>query len=110
MKAFPGRALRLQDIEIRVAPGNGGRTGAPYAVILDKPTSSEIPAEHEGDSTEAIPEDVAASDVTASETDVDGQIVHISISHDGDYATAVCIAPEEPTPGDVGGEAAARGL
>jgi holo-[acyl-carrier protein] synthase len=42
--------------------------------------------------------------------DYDGQIVPISISHDGEYATAVCIAPVEPVPGDVGGEAEARGL
>ena len=25
--------------------------------------------------------------------DLNGQVVHVSISHDGDYATAVCIAP-----------------
>ena len=37
-----------------------------------------------------------------------GQIAKISISHDGDYATAVCLAAEEPMQGDVGGEAGAR--
>lgn len=42
--------------------------------------------------------------------DLQGQTVKISISHDGDYATAVCLAAEEPKAGDVGGEAAARGL
>lgn len=40
--------------------------------------------------------------------DLPGQIARISISHDGDYATAVCLAAEEVLPGDVGGEAAAR--
>ena len=40
--------------------------------------------------------------------DIPGQIAKISISHDGEYATAVCLAAEEPRPGDVGGEAAAR--
>ncbi|KAK4544062.1 hypothetical protein LTR36_004560 [Oleoguttula mirabilis] len=40
--------------------------------------------------------------------DIPGQIAQISISHDGEYATAVCLAAEEPSAGDVGGEAAAR--
>lgn len=39
-----------------------------------------------------------------------GQIGKISISHDGDYAVAVCMVAEEPAVGDVGGEAAARGM
>ncbi|RMY77939.1 hypothetical protein D0862_13464 [Hortaea werneckii] len=42
--------------------------------------------------------------------DPSGQIAKISISHDGEYATAVCLAAEEPMSGDVGGEAAAREL
>ncbi|KAI6911556.1 hypothetical protein D0869_10956 [Hortaea werneckii] len=42
--------------------------------------------------------------------DLPGQIAKISISHDGEYATAVCMAAEEPMDGDVGGEAAAREL
>lgn len=37
-----------------------------------------------------------------------GQIAQISISHDGEYATAVCLAAQEPLEIDVGGEAAAR--
>ena len=40
--------------------------------------------------------------------DVAGQVAKISISHDGHYATAVCLAVEEAREGDVGGEAAAR--
>ncbi|KAI7554283.1 hypothetical protein KC331_g650 [Hortaea werneckii] len=39
-----------------------------------------------------------------------GQIAKISISHDGEYATAVCLAAEEPMDGDAGGEAAAQEL
>lgn len=42
--------------------------------------------------------------------DLSGQIAKISISHDGEYATAVCLAAEQPAEGDVGGEAVARGL
>ncbi|KAI6854364.1 hypothetical protein KC338_g7700 [Hortaea werneckii] len=44
----------------------------------------------------------------AQTDDLSGQIAKISISHDGEYATAVCLAAEEPMDGDVGGEAAAR--
>ena len=40
--------------------------------------------------------------------DLSGQIAQISISHDGEYATAVCIAAQDAMEGDVGGEAAAR--
>jgi predicted nucleic acid-binding Zn-ribbon protein len=40
--------------------------------------------------------------------ELNGQIAKISISHDGEYATAVCLAVEEPKEGDVGGEAMAR--
>ena len=39
---------------------------------------------------------------------VHGQIAKLSISHDGEYAVAMCIAGEEPMAGDVGGEALAR--
>lgn len=39
-----------------------------------------------------------------------GQIAQISISHDGGYATAVCLAAQGPLDGDVGGELAARRL
>ncbi|TKA67280.1 hypothetical protein B0A49_09237 [Cryomyces minteri] len=41
---------------------------------------------------------------------LEGQIAKISISHDGEYATAVCVAVEEPALDDVGGETAARDL
>lgn len=40
--------------------------------------------------------------------ELSGHLVQISISHDGEYATAVCLAVQEPSEGDVGGEAAAR--
>lgn len=39
-----------------------------------------------------------------------GQVVQLSISHEVDYATAICIAAQEPSEGDVGGEAEARGF
>lgn len=47
-------------------------------------------------------------EVEEDQNDPAGQMAAISISHDSDYATAVCIAPFAPLTGDVGGEAAAR--
>jgi holo-[acyl-carrier protein] synthase len=113
-------------MEIRVSAARGGRKGAPYVVIFDHPYfSGERPPPTSGDadaveagaeksareaeSVEAGAENPASDDVPDKPV-FNGQIVHISISHDGDYATAVCIAPEEAMPGDVGGEAEARGL
>ncbi len=68
-------------------------------------------------SQQSLPEENAAGAPQAAvmEENVDdgvelsGSIAKISISHDGDYATAVCLAAEESQEGDVGGEAAARG-
>ncbi|KAF2141403.1 uncharacterized protein K452DRAFT_309171 [Aplosporella prunicola CBS 121167] len=37
--------------------------------------------------------DTKSPDLCHKLRDSDGQVVHVSISHDGDYATAVCIAP-----------------
>ena len=42
--------------------------------------------------------------------ELSGQIAQISISHDSDYATAVCLASQGAMDGDVGGELAARNL
>jgi hypothetical protein len=42
------------------------------------------------------------------EEDLVGQIAKISISHDGDYATAVCMAVQETSQGDVSGNFGAR--
>lgn len=69
-----------------------------FAVVLD-PTASNTTST----SSTATPQ----SDDEANE-DIDGQIAQLSISHDGEYATAVCLAVESPMEGDVGGEAAAR--
>lgn len=42
------------------------------------------------------------------EEEVQGQVVRVSISHDGEYAVGMCMAPVMDLVGDVGGEAAAR--
>ena len=76
-----------------VVPGTDSRGDAIYGSIEDISTDSHsVPAFQEG------------------RNDLSGQIAKISISHDGEYATAVCMAAEEPMDGDVGGETAARGL
>lgn len=88
----------------------------------DKSSSNE--EEHkEGSSGELKPTDKPSSnektlltqkwDKSGGETSkpldlLDGQIVKLSISHDGEYAFAVCIAPEMPRLSDAGGKAAAR--
>jgi len=41
-------------------------------------------------------------------SNLSGQIVHVNISHEKDYAIAACLAPVEPGPRDVGREAGAR--
>ena len=76
-----------------VVPETDSRGDAIYGSIEDINTDSHsVPAFQEG------------------ENDLSGQIAKISISHDGEYATAVCMAAEEPMDGDVGGETTARGL
>lgn len=54
------------------------------------------------------PDDSSAQGQQENSDDSAAQVAKISISHDADYATAVCLAAEDPIPGDVGGEAAAR--
>ena len=57
--------------------------------------------------------DTAECNPPSNENDFEelsGQIAQISISHDGAYATAVCLAAHGPIAGDVGGELAARNL
>ena len=104
-----------------------GRSGPLYALILDKPASAfnrTVQKHALRDFDEAITADAGneASAKAESEPSMDedfipgelqddrlgGQVARISISHDGEYVTAVCLAAEEPREGDVGGEAAAR--
>jgi holo-[acyl-carrier protein] synthase len=109
IKAFPARALTFRDIQIRLGPAHGERQGEPQALVFDHAYFSGPQPTREDESVEAGAEH-PARDYDLEKTVFECQTVHISISHDGDYATAVAIAPEEAMPGDVGGEAAARGL
>ncbi|KAK5129940.1 hypothetical protein LTR08_002700 [Meristemomyces frigidus] len=137
VKAVHWRRLSFKHIQI-LQRRSGVTGGGPlYALILDKPASSlggALDAQPgRGDRAEeqgvVDPEDGAELDdeiarpahaprqdtaefTPAEEQDdeIAGQVAQVSISHDGEYATAVCLAAEEPGAGDVGGEAAARGL
>lgn len=94
MKACSWRRLTFGEIQV-LADKDSRRI---YGVILDH-ASAKIPEEQMNTDLEAP---------KGSQNDEPGQIVKVSISHDGEYATAVCMAAVEPSPGDVGGEAAAR--
>lgn len=75
---------------------------------LNRETLTNEPSDAESASKDVFPtrkEDVGEE---GNDNDPAGQMVAVSISHDSEYATAVCIAPLETMPGDVGGEAAAR--
>jgi holo-[acyl-carrier protein] synthase len=69
-----------------------------YGVILDRAEvrramRGEALARKEGETrSEALAEEEREQQ---EDEDIPGQIVKISISHDGDYATAVCLAAEE---------------
>lgn len=78
------------------------------APVLEIQSSSESEEQSSNKSAERAEFD-ALVDVDADGGEA-GQVVKVSISHDGDYATAVCLACMEPRAGDVGGEAAAREL
>lgn len=121
IKAAKPRKLTLLDIEIlQQRP-----TGEMYALIRDKTfvhpsgmrrlrLTGQTRANGSVPTLAATAENAAEfafgepKGLVKDENDPPGQMAAISISHDKDYATAVCIAPFETIPGDVGGEAAAR--
>jgi holo-[acyl-carrier protein] synthase len=84
---------RLMFDEIQILRDEGGKRV--YGVILDRP---EVRRTMRGQDLGGK-EDETASEALYGEggedEDIPGQIVKISISHDGEYATAVCLAAEE---------------
>lgn len=117
IKAAKPRKLVYLDIEVL----RQGETGEMYGLIRDNTfvherhgikrlnlketaasgsSTAETATEYPFASRKEIPEE--------SDHDPAGQMVALSISHEGEYATATCIAPLGEVPGDVGGEAAAR--
>lgn len=94
IKACTWRRLYLRDVEIV----QRSETSGVYGIILDSSNNQN------GSQPTSNHSDVEMTDAAASP----GQIVQVSISHEDDFATAVCIAALEPSSNDVGGEAAAR--
>ncbi|OQO02573.1 hypothetical protein B0A48_12101 [Cryoendolithus antarcticus] len=118
IKACHWRDLSVQEVQIMVSK----ESRKIYGVILDERQETEKlslgtlshvideaveTAKHEGDGADAYgtyPEVVSGKPKAGP-----GIVVRVSISHDGQYATAVCVAvADEGVAGDVGGEAAAR--
>ena len=87
MKACSWRRLMFD--EIQILKDEGSRRV--YGVILDRPEVRR--AMRQGDWGRK--ESEALTGEGEEDEDIPGQIVKISISHDGEYATAVCLAAEE---------------
>lgn len=102
------RRLTLQQVEIWTKPDSK----VPIAVILDDPQEASAVVTNLGDGSKSadgsiapeVPKSVESNtDSALSEPawvfrggleDIEGQIVKVSISHDGEYCTAVALAPE----------------
>jgi holo-[acyl-carrier protein] synthase len=100
------------EVEIRRGPEHDGRRGI-YAVILDQVADARDQNDSEGQAVQDseqchVIDNHEDTTKPLAQEEVPGQVARISISHDGEYATAVCMAAENPLPGDVGGETAAR--
>ncbi|KAK3115633.1 hypothetical protein LTR53_004840 [Teratosphaeriaceae sp. CCFEE 6253] len=89
---------------VRVDP-NGSHGGAKN--VASEPSTRTLDPVSNAERRHQLPTD-ASTHAPVSDNDPSGQVAKISISHDGEYVTAVCLAAEEPRTGDVGGEAAAR--
>jgi holo-[acyl-carrier protein] synthase len=80
---------RLMFDEIQILKDEGGKRV--YGVILDRP---EVRSAMRGEDW-GRKQSEALTGEGGEDEDIPGQIVRISISHDGEYATAVCLAAEE---------------
>lgn len=103
VKAAKPRRITLLDVEILMQ----AESKEMYALIRDK-TFVHKTFKHLDLASAGNADIDTAADEESDENDPPGQMAAISISHDRDYATAVCIAPFGSLPGDVGGESAAR--
>jgi holo-[acyl-carrier protein] synthase len=83
---------RLVFDEIQILREEGSESKRVYGVILDR---AEVRRAMGRDGWGAKDETRGEALVEEVDEDIPGQIVKISISHDGEYATAVCLAAEE---------------
>jgi phosphopantetheine--protein transferase-like protein len=86
VKACSWRKLTFDEIQIL----KDDASNRIYGVILDRPQLKDTRAQWERKR-----DTLKESPVEEIDEDVSGQIVKVSISHDGEYATAVCLAAEE---------------
>lgn len=122
IKAVKPRKVTHRDVEIlqdrdtkelyALIQDHSNVLGAPYFRIKHLDLQNNSPAESE-EKEPSVPSQGSVPKLESQEQqenpdDSAAQVAKISISHDADYATAVCLAAEDPIPGDVGGEAAAR--
>lgn len=122
IKAVKPRKVTHRDVEIlqdrdtkelyALIQDHSNVLGAPYFRIKHLDLQNNSPAEFE-EKEPSVPSQGSAHNLESQEQqenpdDSAAQVAKISISHDAEYATAVCLAAEDPLPGDVGGEAAAR--
>jgi len=77
--------------EIQILRDERGRRV--YGVILDRPEVRRAMREEDWGRQESE----TLTGEGGEDEDIPGQIVKISISHDGEYATAVCLAAAEET-------------
>jgi holo-[acyl-carrier protein] synthase len=91
VKACSWRSLTFDEIQIRRDVGSR----RVYGVILDKPEVRQAMQQMKN-GKDARSKDMASQEhtVEGEEEAPAGQVVKISISHDGEYATAVCLAAE----------------
>lgn len=102
IKAVHPRRVLLKDVLVAVGEG-----GQPYAIVLDEsPILTQAQRIHLNRHCHLnLPtsiEDHQSVDTSPSNPDLDpglhhceGQVAKLSISHDGEYATAVCLAVEQ---------------
>jgi holo-[acyl-carrier protein] synthase len=88
MKACP-RQLTFHDIIIAMRPDE-----KPYAIVLDHTREKKSIPDHLSRTHRQNQLKMQEND---SLEDLSGQIVPLSISHDGEYATAIALYPEEST-------------
>ena len=79
--------------EIQILKDDGGKRV--YGVILDRPEVRRAVREEDWGRKEGETASEALTEEGVEDEDISGQVVKISISHDGDYATAVCLAADE---------------
>jgi phosphopantetheinyl transferase (holo-ACP synthase) len=104
IKAVQPRRITFQDIVVLKQ-----ESGEPYALVLD--TMSKAKQEKiysEWVEKAGIGQDMDEKSLRDSVEAFDGQIARLSISHDNNFVTSVCLALSQPATDDVGGEAQAR--